>query len=99
MSAGTIFCIISFCSAVAGVWIGNIVSILMGDELDRGRQDASVNSYFSFTRRGVFSTFREYRKSCPEGKLYIYSLASYALALIGLIGLAVCFAVTVIRSR
>lgn len=99
MSAGTIICIILFCSAAIGVGLGNIVSILMGEELDRGREDSTLDSCFSFTRRGLFRTFREYRSSCPNGRLYIYSLVGYALAIIGVIGFAVCFAVGVIRSH
>lgn len=71
------------------LFLGNMFSMLMIEELDRRRQDSSLDSNFGFTRRVGFHTFRGYRNSCPNGKLHIYALAAFALAIIALIGLLV----------
>jgi len=90
MSAEVIIAIISICIVVTGLFLATMFSLLMIEEIDRKRQDSSLDSYFLFTRRGGLRTFREYRNSCPKGSLHIYSLAAYALAMIGVIGLVVC---------
>jgi hypothetical protein len=59
------------------------------EEVRRRRQDRNLDSSFPFMRWANLQTLREYRNSCPNGKLHIYTLISYALAVIGFIGLAV----------
>jgi len=89
MSAGAIIAIISICAVVTGGFLGTIFSMLTIEEVGRRRQDSSLDSSFPFMRWASLQTFREYRNSCPNGKLHIYTLASYALAAIGFIGFAV----------
>jgi hypothetical protein len=82
MSAGAI---VAICVAVTGLFVGTAFSLLMIEELDRRKQDSLLDSKFMFTRRATLRTFREYRNSCPNGKLHRYALAGYAFAIAGLI--------------
>lgn len=87
MSALAIIAIISICVVVIGAFLGNIFSLLMIEELDRRKPASSLYSRFGFTRWANLETFREYRNACPDGKLHIYELAAFALAMTGVVGL------------
>jgi hypothetical protein len=86
MSARVIIAIISICAVVTGGFASNIFGMLMNEELDRKRPGPARDS---FTHWRSVRSFREYRNSCPDGKLHIYAMASYALAALGFIGFAV----------
>jgi hypothetical protein len=62
-------------------------------EINRKRQEGNVISYFGFTFPKLLRIFREYRKSYPDGKLHIYSLAAFAIAMIALISVGVCIGI------
>jgi len=89
MSARAIIAIISICAVVTGGFLGTIFSMLTIEEVRRRRQDSNLNSSFPFMRWANLQTLREYRNSCPNGKLHIYTLISYALAAIGFIGFVI----------
>jgi hypothetical protein len=59
------------------------------EEVGRRRQDSSFDSSFPYMRWASLKTFREYRNSCPNWKIHIYTWASYALAGLGFIGFLV----------
>jgi hypothetical protein len=98
MSAVEIIAIISICAMVIGSFLANMFSLLMSTELYERNQDRNFDRFTragwpSPMRRLPFQDFREYRDSFPNGKLHIYSLAGFALAMIGLIGLAICIGI------
>jgi hypothetical protein len=80
--------IVALCAIAVGLFFANVASLLMIAELDRTRDERSLDAKFAFTRRAGLPEFREYRKTYPAGKLHIYTLAGLALAIIGFIGLA-----------
>jgi hypothetical protein len=90
MSVRAITGIISFCVAMTGLFLANMLLTMMIGEINRKRQGDDLISYFGFTFPKMLRIFREYRKSYPEGTLHIYALATFALAMIGLISVAVC---------
>jgi hypothetical protein len=63
---------------------------MMIGEINRKRQDGSLVSYFGFTFPKMLRIFAEYHRSYPEGNLRIYTLTAFALAIIGLVSVAVC---------
>ena len=65
-------------------------AIMMMAEINRKRKEGNPISYFGFTFPKILRIHREYRDLYPNGKLYIYELASFAPAMIGAIILAVC---------
>jgi hypothetical protein len=89
MSAGEIIAIISVCAVVTGGLLGIIFSMFTIEQVECGRQVRSTDSSFPFLRWASLQTLREYRNSCPNGKLHIYTLAAYGLSAIGFIGFAV----------
>jgi hypothetical protein len=54
------------------------------------RQEGNLVSYFGFTFPKLLRIFREYRSLYPDGKLRIYLLAAFAIAMSALISVAVC---------
>jgi hypothetical protein len=90
MSARTITGIILFCLAMSGLFLSNMLLTMMIGEINRKRQDGNLVSYFGFTFPKMLRIFGEYRSSYPNGSLHIFALVGFVLALIGLIGLAVC---------
>jgi hypothetical protein len=82
--------VVSFCMALAGLFLANTFLIMMIGEINRRRQDGSLISYFRFTFPKMLRIFREYRSSYPQGKLHIYALAAFALAMASLVSVAVC---------
>lgn len=90
MNSRIITGIISFCIAMTGLFLANIYLIMMVGEINRKRKDGDLVSYLGFTFPKMLRIFGEYRRSYPVGRLHIYALASFALAIIGLISVAVC---------
>jgi hypothetical protein len=90
MSARVIAGIILFCVAMTGGFLANMFIIMMIGEINRKRQEGNIVSYFGFTFPKTLRIFREYRSSYPNGKLHICWYASFALAVVGMIGVAVC---------
>lgn len=92
MLANTRFVIgvVSFGLALTGMFLGNMFLVMMIGEINRKRQDGNLVSYFGFTPSKMWQIFGEYRSSYPKGKAHIYFLVSLALAMAGLVSVAVC---------
>lgn len=82
--------VISLCAALTGLFLANMFLTMMIGEINRKRQDGNLVSYFGFTFPKMLRIFGEYHRSYPEGILRIYALTAFALAIIGLVGVAVC---------
>jgi hypothetical protein len=59
-------------------------------EINRKREDGNLISYFGFALPKMLRIFTEYRRSYPKGKLHVYALAAFALAMASVISVAVC---------
>ena len=90
MSARVITGIISFCVALTGLLMANMFLTMMIGEINRKRQDGGLVSYFGFTFPKMLRIFGEYRRLSPSGNMHICALVSFALAIIGLVSVAVC---------
>jgi hypothetical protein len=90
MSLRAVTGIISFCVAMTGIFLANMFLTMMIGEINRKRRDGSVVSYFGFTLPKILRIFGEYRRSYLEGKLHIYALTAFGVAIIGLVCTAVC---------
>jgi len=75
---------------MTGLFLANMLLTMMIGEINRKRQGGGLVSYFGFTFPKMLRIFGEYRSSYPEGKLHIYALVAFALAMIGLTSVAVC---------
>jgi hypothetical protein len=90
MSARIITGIVSFCLAMTGLFVANMLLTMMIGEINRKRQNGNLVSYFGFTFPKMLRIFGEYRSSYPGGHLHLYALAAFAVAMAGLISVAVC---------
>ena len=90
MSTRAITGIISFCIAMTGLFLANMFLTIMIGEINRKRQDGNLVSHFGFTFPKMLRIFGEYRRSYPDGNRHIYALTAFALAIIGLVSVAVC---------
>lgn len=63
---------------------------MMIGEINRKRQENKQISYFGFTFPKMLRIYREYRRLHSNGKLHIYALGSFVLAIISLLAVAVC---------
>lgn len=63
---------------------------MMIGEINRKRQDGNLVSYIGFTGPKILRICSEYQRSYPDGKALIYAVAAFALAMSGLVGVAVC---------
>lgn len=90
MSARIIAGVLSFCCALTGLFLANMLLMMMIGEINRKREEGNLVSYFGFTFPKVLRIFGEYRRSYPTGKLHLYALAAFVLAMLGLISVAVC---------
>ena len=68
-----------------GVILANMLVLMMIGEINRKREDGKLISYFGFTTSKSLRIFDEYRRLYPNGKLHIYALGVFALAMIALI--------------
>jgi len=82
--------IASFCLALTGLFLANTFLTTMIGEINRKRQNGSLISYVGFAFPKMWRIFGEYRSSNPKGKLHVYALAAFALAMAGLVSVAVC---------
>jgi len=70
---------------MTGMFLANMTLIMMIGEINRKRQEGNLISYFGFTFPKLLRIFREYRSLYPDGKLRIYNLAAFAIAMSALI--------------
>jgi len=82
--------IVSFCLFMTGIVLANMFLFMMIGEVNRKRQDGSLVSYFGFTFSRLTHIFGEYRRAYPAGKTHIYALVAFAVAMAGLLSVAVC---------
>jgi hypothetical protein len=90
LDARAILAIISFCLALTGLFVANLLLTMMIGEINRTRKNGTLIFYVGFTFPKVLRVFSEYRASHPNGNLHIYTLVAFALAVASLIGVAVC---------
>jgi hypothetical protein len=90
MSGRVIIGIFAFCVAGTGVFLGNMLTMIMVGEINRKRQEGDLVSYFGFTPQKAQMIFREYRRLYPDGKLHIYSYLAVVAVIGGMITVAVC---------
>lgn len=90
MSARTIAGVISFGGALTGLFLANMFLMMMIGEVNRKREEGNLVSYFGFSFPKMLRIFGEYRRSYPTGKLHVYALGAFGLAIIGLISVAAC---------
>lgn len=90
MSERAIAGIVSFCFVLTGLFLANMFLMMMIGEINRKRDEGNLISYFGFTFPKMLRIFGEYRRSCPCGRLHIYALGAFGLAILSLISVAVC---------
>ena len=90
MSERAIAGIVSFCFVLTGLFLANMFLMMMIGEINRKREEENLISYFGFTFPKMLRIFGEYRRSYPSGKLHVYALGAFGLAVLGLISVAVC---------
>jgi len=90
MSMRVVIGIMAFCVAMTGLFLGNMFTVMMIGEINRKRPDENQVSYFGFTFPKMLRIFAEYRSLYPDGNVHFYALAAVAVAIIGLVSVAVC---------
>jgi hypothetical protein len=90
MSSRVITGIVAFCLAGSGVFLGNMLTMIMIGEINRKRREGDLVSYIGFTPQKARMIFREYRRLYPDGKLHIYSYLAVIAVVAGMIAVAVC---------
>jgi hypothetical protein len=66
---------------------------MMIGEINRRRPEHDQVPYFGFTFLKTQRIFDEYRSSYPSGRLNLFTLCAFALAVIGLVITAVCIGI------
>jgi hypothetical protein len=83
--------IVALCIAGTGVFVGNMLTMMMIGEINRKRrEDDDLVSYFGFTPQKSRMIVREYRRLYPDGKLHIYSYLMVVAVIAGMITVALC---------
>jgi tellurite resistance protein TehA-like permease len=90
MSERAIVGIVSFCFVLTGLFLANMFLMMMIGEVNRKRDEGNLISYFGFTFPKMLRIFGEYRRSYPSGRLHVYALGAFGLAMLSLITVAVC---------
>lgn len=79
----------SMCIATTGIVSANVLLTAMIGEINRKRTDGNLVSYLGFTPSKVQSVFAEYRRSYPGGRLHVYALIAFGIAVVALFAAAV----------
>jgi hypothetical protein len=82
--------ILLFCAAMTGLFLSNLFLTMMIGEINRKRQEGNLVSYFGFTAQKIAGICREYHRSYPDGKILTYAIVAFVLAMVGLLGVAIC---------
>jgi hypothetical protein len=90
MNSRIIVGLICFFAAMSGLFLANMCLTMMIGEINRKRQDGNLVSYVGFTGPKVMRICSEYHRSYPDGKVLIYAVGAFVLAMIGLVGVAIC---------
>jgi hypothetical protein len=88
MSTRVVAGIILITLGLSAVFLVNLFVTMMIGEINRGRQDPDVISYFAFRPAKMLRIFREYRRLYPGGKLHIYAVAFFGVQVVCLVFLA-----------
>ncbi len=89
MDAVVIVGIVTSCLALSLILLANIVLVMMIGEINRAREQGKLVPCTVFPLPKMLRILGEYKRLYPAGELLVYALAAAALALIGLISLAV----------
>jgi hypothetical protein len=81
---------VSFCLALTGLFVANMFLTMMIGEINRRRQEGSLVSYLGFSFPKILRIFHEYRGAYPNGRMHIFALVGFTIALLGLVSVAVC---------
>ena len=82
--------IVSFCFVLTGLFLANMFLTMMIGEINRNRRDGDLVSYLGFSFPKIRRIFGDYRSSYPSGNTHVFALAAFAVAVLGLISVAVC---------
>jgi hypothetical protein len=85
--------IVALLVAVTGAVLANIVLLMMVGEINRRRSEGDEVSYFGFTFPKMQRIFAEYRSLYPSGRLNLYALLAFAVAMAGLVITGVCIGI------
>ena len=88
MSTRLIIGIASLCAVITCLIVANMFLFMMIGEINRKREEGNYVSYFGFAFPKMQRIFREYRLKYPNGRLHIYALVAFAVAMVGLLGAA-----------
>lgn len=79
-----------FCLAISAVFLTNLLVTMMIGEINRKRREDDLISYFGFTFPKMLRIFREYRRLYSSGKLHIYAVVTFGIAMVSLVIVAIC---------
>jgi len=88
MTSRVILGIASLCFSLTGLIVANMFTTMMIGEINRKRADGQLVSYFGFTASKMQRIVADYKALYPQGKMHIFSRLAFALAVVGLIGVA-----------
>ena len=81
--------VLAFGLATTGTVVANLCAHAMIGEINRKRPKGEKVSVF-FIRGKSGQIFDEYRRLYPAGKLHVYAQGATAVAIVSLVGCAVC---------
>jgi hypothetical protein len=90
MSSRLIVGVVALSIATSAMIMANLFLYIMIGEINRRREEGNLISYFGFAYPKTKRIFDEYRTLYPNGKMHIYALTAFAVAMAGLIAFAVC---------
>jgi hypothetical protein len=88
MSTRVVVGIVSLCVFATGLIVANMFLYMMIGEINRKRAEGNLVSYFGFAFPKIQRIFNEYRLKYPNGKLHIYVLLAFAVAMVSALGVA-----------
>ncbi len=85
--------VVSFCLVLTGLFVANMYLTMMIGEINRKRQENGLLSYLGFSFPKILRIFHEYRSAYPNGKMHVFALTAFTVAMLGLVGVAVCLCI------
>jgi hypothetical protein len=85
--------LLAFGLAVIGAAVATLLMFAMIEAVNRKKLDDGQISDLGFSPFKTFRILDEYRRLYPAGRLHVYCWASFAFAMISLLGCAVCIGV------
>jgi hypothetical protein len=93
MSIRLTFGIVLFCVSMIGCAIANFSMHEMINEIKRSIHSERTFSHFGFWAGKNIAIVNEYRRLCPQGKLYGRMLIGSVMLFAGMVGVAICMMV------